>query len=202
MSKDPLLTGKPGIIQRVQVPPLRYFAIDGQGAPGGDVYGTAVAALYGLAYGARFAGKALGHDEKVGPLEGLWWADDMAAFLTGDREVWRWTMMIRAPEWLDDAALTQLRAAAIAKRRKDKPEVAEALAEVALKVVDEGECLQALHLGAYADEAPLIARMHAQAAEQGLALHGQHHEIYLSDPNRTTPEKLKTILRQPVRAKS
>ena len=202
MSKDPLLGGKPGVIQRVQVPLMRYFAVDGQGAPGGDVYSTAVAALYALAYGTRFAGKALGHDDKVGPLEGLWWADDMAAFLNGERDMWRWTMMIRAPGWLDDATFETVREAAVTKRRRDKPAVAEALAGVALKEMHEGDCLQALHLGPYADEAPLIARMHAQAAADGLALHGPHHEIYLSDPNRTAAEKLKTVIRQPVRAQA
>lgn len=196
---DPLLKGKPGVITRVEVPPIRCFAIDGQGAPGGATHVAAVGALYALAYGARFAGKARGHDEKVGALEGLWWADDYAAFQTGgDRAQWRWTMLIRAPDWLDEDALAGLRAAAQAKR-KDKPEVAEALGRVRLEVLDEGLCLQAMHLGPYADEGPLIARMHAEAEADGLALAGHHHEIYLSDPSRTAPEKLKTILRQPVR---
>ena len=196
---DPLLKGKPGVIARVEVPPKRYFAIDGQGAPGGAVHVAAVGALYSLAYGARFAGNAQGHDEKVGPLEGLWWSEDYAVFQPGgDREAWRWTMLIRAPDWLDAGAFDGLRAAAVAKR-KDKPEVAEALGRVALRVLDEGLCVQALHLGPYADEGPLIARMHAEAEGAGLVLAGHHHEIYLSDPSRTAPEKLKTILRQPVR---
>ena len=89
MAKDPLLSGKPGVVEFVQVPPLTYLAIDGQGAPGGAAYAQAVAALYALAYGARFAGKTKGHEDKVGPLEGLWWADDMAAFLTDARDHWR-----------------------------------------------------------------------------------------------------------------
>lgn len=197
---DTLLKGKPGVIARVEVPAMRFFAIDGQGVPGGPVHVAAVGALYALAYGARFAGKARGHDEKVGPLEGLWWSEDYAAFQPGgDREAWLWTMLIRAPEWLDAAALDELRAAAVAKREKDKPEVAEALGRVALRELDEGTCLQAMHVGPYADEGPLIARMHAEADAAGLVLAGHHHEIYLSDPSRTAPEKLKTILRQPVR---
>ncbi|MCB1389498.1 MAG: GyrI-like domain-containing protein [Rhodobacteraceae bacterium] len=198
---DPLLTGKAGRIDRVSVPAMRYLAIDGQGAPGAAAHVAAVGALYGLAYGARFAGKARGHDEKVGPLEGIWWSEDYAAFQPGgDRGVWRWRMLIRAPAWLDAPALEELRAAALAKRRKDKPEVAEALPRVLLAELDEGQCLQALHLGPYADEGPLIARMHAEAQAAGLVLAGLHHEIYLSDPSRVAPEKLKTILRQPVRA--
>lgn len=192
---DPLLTGKPGRIDRVTVPPMRFFAIEGQGAPGGEAHAAAVAALYPLAYGARFAGKARGHDEKVGPLEGLWWSEDYAVFQPGgDREAWRWRMLIRAPGWLDPAAFEDLRRAAIAKKGEG------VFAQVTLWPLDEGLCLQALHLGPYADEGPLIARIHAQAAAEGLALSGLHHEIYLSDPRRVAPEKLKTILRQPVRA--
>ena len=201
--KDPLLTGKAGRIDRVEVPAMRFFAIEGQGEPGRAGYAAAVGALYALAYGARFAGKAQGHDEKVGPLEGLWWADDMSVFRAGgDRESWRWRMMIRAPLWLDPDGVEALRETAIAKRRKDKPEVAEALPGVQLWPYAEGLCLQALHIGPYADEGPLIARLHTEATAQGLALTGHHHEIYLSDPGRTAPEKLRTILRQPVAAEA
>lgn len=190
---DPLLTGKPGRIDRVIVPPMTYLAIEGQGAPGGPAYVAAVGALYPLAYGARFAGKARGFDDRVGPLEGLWWAEDMGDFLTRRQETWCWRLMIRAPGWLDAAALEELRD----KARKKAPGN-EALGRVTLWPYDEGLCLQALHLGPYADEGPLIARLHAEAAAQGLALTGRHHEIYLSDPGRTAPERLKTLLRQPV----
>lgn len=195
---DPLLTGKPGRIDTVTVPPMRFFAIEGQGAPGGAAHAIAVQALYTLAYGARFAGKARGHDLKVAPLEGLWWADDLTAFTQGQRDDWRWRMMIRAPDWLDLAALDVLRAVAAGKKA-GQPALVAALARVSLTRFDEGLCLQALHLGPYADEGPLIARLHAEAVAQGLVLDGRHHEIYLSDPSRTAPEKLKTILRQPVR---
>lgn len=193
---DPLLSGKPGRIDRVMVPPMSFLAIEGQGAPGGSAHSASVSALYSLAYGARFAGKARGIDEKVGPLEGLWWADDMGDFRSGARESWRWCMLIRAPGWLDELTLETLRAAAQRKR----PDLVDSLSRVLLWNLDEGACLQALHLGPYADEGPLIARLHAQAAAQGLSLFGRHHEIYLNDPSRTAPEKLKTILRQPVRA--
>ena len=193
---DPLLTGKPGRIDRVTVPPMTYLAVEGQGAPGGPAHATAVSALYTLAYTARFAGKKLGHEQKVGPLEGLWWADDMAVFLTGTRDDWRWRMLIRAPDWLDAAAFDTQRTAALRKA----PDLAEALRRVDLLTVEEGDCLQALHLGPYADEGPLIARIHQTAASLDLPLRGQHHEIYLNDPSRTAPERLKTILRQPVGA--
>lgn len=193
---DPLLTGKPARIDRVTVPPMTYLAIEGQGAPGGPAHATAVSALYTLAYTARFAGKKLGHEQKVGPLEGLWWADDMAVFLTGVRDDWRWRMLIRAPDWLDAAAFDTQRTAALRKA----PDLAEALRRVDLLTFEEGDCLQALHLGPYADEGPLIARIHQTAASLDLPLRGRHHEIYLNDPSRTAPERLKTILRQPVGA--
>ena len=199
MANDPLLTGKAGRIDLIEVPQMAYFAADGVGAPGCDAYIAAVEALYTVAYGARFHGKALGHDQKVGPLEGLWWADDMRAYTEGRRDDWKWTMLIRAPSWIDAETLEALRAKAIAKRR-DKPATAQALSALTMMDLTEGTCLQALHLGPYADEAPLIARMHNEAMPaQGLQPTGLHHEIYLSDPRRVAPEKLKTLIRQPVR---
>ena len=198
MTQDPLLTGKSGRIDRVTVPAMDFFAIDGQGAPGGAAYALAVSALYTLANSARFAGKAHGHDIKVAPLEGLWWADDMAAFTQGHRDDWHWRMMIRASSWLEAGFMEDLRAAALHKKAK-QPELVAALKRVTLSPFDEGLCLQSLHLGPYADEGPLIARLHAEAEAQALALHGRHHEIYLSDPTRSAPENLKTLLRQPVR---
>jgi hypothetical protein len=199
--KDPLLTGKPGRIDQLDVPVMTYLAIEGQGAPEGPAYAVAVQALYSLAYAARFAGKARGIEEKVGPLEGLWWADDMAAYTTGKRDDWRWRMIIRAPGWLSADELAALRPG-VAAKRKDKPEVVAALERVVLFELHEGLCLQALHVGPYSAEAPLIARMHSEdMPARGLEPTGQHHEIYLSDPRRVAPEKLKTILRQPVRAK-
>ena len=198
MAKDPLLTGKAGRIDLIDVPEMTYFAVDGQGAPGCEAYVFAIEALYTLAYGARFHGKTLGFEEKVGPLEGLWWADDWTAFTDDRRDEWRWTMAIRAPSWMDAETLETLRAAAEKKRAK-KPGVLGALANLELRVIHEGACLQALHIGSYAEEAPLIARMHnEEMPARGLRPEGLHHEIYLSDPRRVAPEKLKTLLRQPV----
>jgi len=179
---------------------MTYFAVDGVGAPGCEAYAAAIEALYSVAYGARFHGKKLGHEEKIGPLEGLWWADDYAAFSEGRRDEWRWTMMIRAPSWMDAATLDGLRELAL-KKRADKPLTVRALAALDLRLIDEGQCLQALHIGPYADEAPLIARMHDEAMpEHHVVPDGLHHEIYLSDARRVAPEKLRTLLRQPVRS--
>ncbi len=200
MAKDPLLTAKVGRIDLIEVPPIIYFTVDGQGAPGSEAYVAAIEALYSVAYGARFHGKTLGHEEKVGPLEGLWWADDYTAYTEGRRDEWRWSMMIRTPSWMNDTSLDDLRDVAL-KKRADKPLTVQALCGLELRLIDEGQCLQALHIGPYTDEAPLIARMHNEAMpEHGVVPNGLHHEIYLSDARRVAPEKLRTLLRQPVRA--
>lgn len=187
-------TGEPGRWDRLTLPEMTFLAIEGQGDPNGPDYAIALRALYPLAYGIKFAEKAEGRDFAVPPQETLWWADDPAAFVSGDRAVWRWRAMIRVPDRVTAAALDAARAAA---RRKGKDGPLDA---VSLVTVTEGECLQTLHIGPYTDEAPVLARLHDEVMPQaGLTFAGPHHEIYLSNPRRAKPEKLKTILRQPVR---
>lgn len=198
-----LYAGKVGRFDRVLVPVLPFLMVDGIGDPNTSVdYGRAISALYGLSYGLKFAAKAaLGRDHVVGPLEGLWWADDMADFQAGRRDRWRWTMMIRQPEWITPAMLDSVRAALLAKLAKDSAPAtsAEVVAAVRLERFAEGDCLQTLHLGPYADEAPVISHLHTvELPGRGLRPTGHHHEIYLSDPRRVAGAKLKTILRQPV----
>lgn len=200
-ASDPLLAGKVGRFDAVTPPEMPVLWIEGQGDPGHDpAYGRAVSALYKLSYAVRFAGKALGHDIPVGPLEGLWWADDMADFHAGHRARWRWRMLIRQPAWLKAPQLDRLRAEVERKLARDPEAATDAasLAAAQLETFDEGACLQTLHLGPYTAEAPLIARLHAEIATRGWVPRGLHHEIYLNDPGRTAPEKLRTILRQPV----
>ena len=182
---------------RVVVPPMQYLAVDGAGDPNtSQQYVDALEALYGVAYAVKFASKkSLDRDFVVGPLEGLWRAADMTAFTSRDKQAWQWTMMLSQPEWVTaemiDAALAQLQA--------KKPVAAARL--LTLKTLDEGDCLQILHIGSYDDEAPTLARLHDEyMPANGLTFNGDHHEIYLSDPRRTEPSKLKTVLRQPVRA--
>ncbi|MDP4032988.1 MAG: GyrI-like domain-containing protein [Pseudorhodobacter sp.] len=194
-------SGKTGRFDRLTLPPMRFLMVDGSGDPNlAPAYGHAVSALYGLSYGLKFAAKALGKDHTVGPLEGLWWADDMADFEKGRRDRWRWTMMIRQPEWITDAMLEAVRVKMLAKVAKDPktattPDMVQA---VRFEPLTEGDCLQVLHIGSYADEAPVIARLHQEIAVNGLRPTGKHHEIYLNDPRKVSPEKLKTILRQSV----
>lgn len=189
-------TAPAGRFVQVTLPPVTYLMIDGQGSPGdGPEYAAALARLYPAAYALKFHSKlALGRDYVVPPLEGLWWADDRAAFASGRRDEWRWTMMIMVPGWITQDHF----AAAMATLARKKPELD--LAALRMAVLDEGLCLQTLHLGSFADEAPVLHHLHHDLMPQaGLAFGGEHHEIYLSDPRRTAPERLRTILRQPVR---
>lgn len=185
-----------GRFEIVDIPDARYLMINGHGDPNvSPTYADALAALYPVAYKLKFASKReLGRDYVVPPLEGLWWADDMAAFTAArDKSRWDWTMMLMMPDWIDhdafDAAVAQVGA-------KDAP---KRLDDVRLRPLSEGRCVQTLHVGSFDDEAPVLERMHREfIPEHGLRLEGKHHEIYFSDFRRVAPEKLRTILRQPV----
>jgi hypothetical protein len=180
----------------VDVPELAYAMIDGHGDPNvAPEYGEAVQALYSVAYTARFALKKApgGLDYGVMPLEGLWWAQDMTAFTTADKSSWDWTMMIMQPAQVTSAVFEEARATALRK----KP--LAAIERLRLEPFAEGRSAQVLHVGPYAAEGPVIQNLHAFIADHGCELVGKHHEIYLNDPRRTAPEKLRTIIRQPVR---
>jgi hypothetical protein len=183
----------------VEVPELAFLMIDGRGDPNtSEAYQDALQALYGVAYTLKFALKKQDpqRDFKVAPLEGLWWADDEAptmAALQRDRDSWNWTMMIALP---DAVTAAEVAAAAHAAARRRELQAAPRLR---LERFEEGLAAQIMYLGPYADEAPTIERLHAWVAEQGYQLRGRHHEIYLGDPRRTAPERLKTVLRHPVR---
>lgn len=182
---------------RVTVPPRTVIAVDGAGDPNtSPAYASAIAALFGVAYTAKFALKKAGADDfKVAPLEGLWWADDYAAFMDcADKNEWRWTMLIPVPEFFTVELLEQARDA-VAKKH---PETDYSVVE--LRTINEGDCVQYFWVGPYDREHEVLLPLHQGGLEaMGLIENGLHHEIYLSDPQRTAPEKLKTMLRQPVR---
>lgn len=188
---------KAGKFEVFEMPTMQYLMIDGHGDPNtAPEYAQALQALYPVAYKLKFASKKQhGRDYVVPPLEGLWWAQNMDAFTVArDKSQWDWTMMIMVPDWIDqdfyDSVLAQIAA-------KDQP---ARLADVRLETLDEGLSVQTLHIGSYDDEAGVLARMHGEfIPQENLRLAGKHHEIYLSDPHKTAPEKLRTILRQPVR---
>ena len=188
-------SAKAGEFAVVDVPPLQYLMIDGHGDPNtSNAYRDAVTSIYPLAYKLKFASKEHhARDYTVPPLEALWWAEDMSAF-TGNRHKsqWDWTLMLLVPDWLDHDDVEHARAAA----ERNRPPVLDL---VRFEALEEGRCIQTLHLGSYDDEAPVLEAMHHDViAARGLRLTGKHHEIYLSDPRRTDAAKLRTILRQPV----
>lgn len=188
-------TAKQGL-HLVDVPAMRFLMIDGEGDPNtADDYRDALETLYPVAYAIKFASKTdLGRDYTAPPLEGLWWADDMGTFLTREKDKWKWTMMLMVPEWIGPKVID----AAIAKvARKKAP---KSLGKLRVEVLEEGRAAQVLHTGSYDDEGPVLERMHeAFIPGEGLTMSGKHHEIYLSDPRKVAAEKLKTVLRQPVR---
>jgi len=181
----------------VEVPEMQFLMIDGHGDPNvAQEYQGALEALYAVAYKVKFASKKqLGRDYVVPPLEGLWWAEDMAAFTTGrDKSQWDWTMMIMTPEWITIELFTET----IEVVRKGKNPAA--LDKVRLESYHEGLSVQIMHIGAFDDEGPTLMKLHNEfLPENGFLENGKHHEIYLSDPRRVAPEKMKTVLRQPVR---
>jgi hypothetical protein len=176
-----------------------YLAIEGTGAPGGEDFQKKVEALYGVAYTVKMTRKSSGEkDYVVGKLEAQWWSDGADAgasgFSLGDapRDRWRWRLMIRTPEFVEEEELE--RAASVLIEKGKDPTVKE----VGLRTVAEGRCVQMLHVGPYDREAETMEAMRSFAEAEGLKPSGRHHEIYVSDPRRVPPEKLKTILRMPV----
>ncbi|MFN8471450.1 MAG: GyrI-like domain-containing protein [Anaerolineae bacterium] len=177
----------------IEVPPLDYLMIDGQGDPNHQDFADATQALYSVAYTLKFMlQKESGVKYSVPAMSALWWADDMADFLRANREAWKWTAMIMQPV----AVAPEQLAHAIADARR-KRELA-ALAALRLERFEEGFVAQVMHLGPYSAEPPTIQRLHAFIHDQGYVPRGKHHEVYLSDPRRVAPEKMKTVLRQPV----
>ncbi len=182
-------------VMQVEVPPLKYLMVDGEGDPNtSQAYAQAVEALFSVSYTAKFMVKkgpqAL--DYSVMPLEGLWWADDMAVFADNDKAKWKWTMMILQPDLVAndiiDAALAEVR------RKKKLP----GIDRLRLENFSEGLCAQILHIGPFCEEGPTIERLHAFIDTRSNRT-GKHHEIYLSDIRRADPKYWKTIIRQPMK---
>src|SRR3990167_6335866 len=182
----------------VYVPKMRFLMIDGKGAPeGSKEFQAAVGALYGLVYSVKFSDKRSMAPKgftkfKVPPLEGLWWMEGRQGFDQSKPKDWRWTIMIRVPDFVTKEAVSTF---ADELEKKKGPGVYH---NVRLEELTECLSVQILHIGPYDAEKPNIDKMHAFSAEQGYKLRGRHHEIYFGDPRRTAPEKLKTVLRHPV----
>jgi hypothetical protein len=181
-------------VVEVNVPAFRFLMVDGTGYPGTSrEYTEAVEALFAVSYTAKFMVKKGPHpvDYAVMPLEGLWWADDMATFARGDKKGWKWTVMILQPDVVPDEIVHA--AIAEVQRKKALP----GLSRLRLETFSEGKCAQVLHVGPFSDEGPTIERLHA-FIDATSKKRGKHHEIYLSDIRRADPSKWKTIVRQPM----
>ncbi len=183
--------GKPVL---VEIKPASYLAITGQGEPGGDVFQAKLGALYNVAFTVKMEKKLSGQDYTVCKLEGLWWGNlDEPDFTREPPSTWNWKLIIRVPDFITEKDLKE----AIQKlQARGKP---SEVAEIQLETLKEGRCVQILHVGPYSEEHRSIAMMIQLAEANGLTFHGLHHEIYLSDPRRVAPARLRTILRYPVR---
>ena len=182
----------------VDVPPLPFLMIDGAGDPNtSQDYRDALEALYGLSYTLKFGVKLGKYGKKtvdypVMALEGLWWADDMRAFSSARKDEWKWTAMIMQPDIITPELVELARADLIEKKNP------AAAPKIRLEAYHEGLSAQIMYFGPYADEGPTIQRLHDFIHDSGHQLRGKHHEIYVGDPRRTAPEKLKTVIRQPM----
>jgi hypothetical protein len=191
-----LYSPKAGKPELVRMPPFTYLMVDGKGDPNTSAdFRNAIGALYSLAYTLKFTlKKERGLDFRVLPLSARFHAEDPRVFLEGRKQEWQWTLMTALPSAVTAA---DLKAALAAAQTRKNP--SPALPLVRREALREGLCAQVLHVGPYAAEKPTIEALHAFIAGQGLTFAGSHHEIYISDPNRTAPAKLKTIVRQPVK---
>jgi hypothetical protein len=180
-------------VSTVDVPAMLFLMIDGSGDPNtSEEYARAVGALYAVAYALKFRVKRAGAaDYVVMPLEGLWWADDMRRFSVHDKAAWKWTMMILQPEEVT-AQMFQETVQEVELKKK-----LPALGGIRLESYHEGPSAQMMHIGPYADEGPTVAKLHAYIGQGGHRLRGKHHEIYLTDPRKSAPEKMRTVVRQP-----
>ena len=177
----------------VAIGPAKYLTITGQGSPKGKEFEAAVSALYSVAFTVKMAEKSAGHDYKVCHLEGQWWTDGGADWQITEPEQWRWRLLIRVPDFVEE---TRVRAAIemlTAKRRGG-----ELVNQVTLGTLEEGHCVQVLHVGPYSAEKTTLDKMDRVTTSRGMRFRGPHHEIYLSDPRRVPEARLRTILRHPV----
>jgi len=182
-------------VEVVEVPQMNFLMVDGEGDPNhSKAFSDAVEALFPIAYMLKFMVKKgeTAVDYSVLPLEALWWADDMSAFRTGNKDAWKWTLMIMQPEFISAAMVEK----ALENVKKKKRPVALPL--VRFEPFNEGKAAQIIHIGPFSEEGPTIEKVHNFIEKSGRRRVGKHHEIYLSDIRRAAPEKWKTIVRQPL----
>lgn len=182
-------------IEIVEVPSFNYLMINGSGNPNTAIeYKNAIEALFSLAYSIKFKIKKgdMQIDYGVMPLEGLWWTDNMDQFSIDNKDIWKWTACIMQPDFVNLEIFEECKKDV--QKKKDLP----ALSKISFGKMEDGLSVQILHIGPYADETSTIEKLHGFIEKNGYTFNGKHREIYLNDSRRTAPEKLKTIIRQPI----
>ncbi|MHA1960640.1 MAG: GyrI-like domain-containing protein [Candidatus Thorarchaeota archaeon] len=179
----------------VDVPRMNFLMLDGKGDPNtSKEYREAIEALYPVSYTLKFKLKNAGLlDYVVMPLEGLWWMKGSEELDESRKDEWSWTSMIMQPSAITESHVTS--SIEEVREKKNPP----AISKIRFEEYHEGLSVQIMYIGPYSEETATIKRLHEFAREQGFSLTGKHHEIYLGDPRRTAPEKLKTVIRQPVK---
>ena len=170
-----------------------YLAIEGKGEPAGEEFVSKVEALFPLAYGIKKICKEQENDFGVPKLEGLWWVEGNTPALEVPRSEWCWKLLIRMPEFVTSEMMLSVQPE-VAKKKKN-----ELIQEISFEKITEGKCLQVMHIGPYSTEPGTINALMDFMTENGLSVNGLHHEIYLSDPRKTESEKMKTLIRYPVK---
>ncbi|HET7339543.1 MAG TPA: GyrI-like domain-containing protein [Candidatus Dormibacteraeota bacterium] len=192
------ITAPVGRVRFLDVPKRRYLMIEGTAKPGEQGFRDAIGTLYPVAYTLHFALKKRGVEAPVGGLEGLFWIGKPGPIDVPEFEHssisrrWSWRLQLPVPA---DATAKDVAAAISEVKSKKRPPLIDSLR---CEPWEEGHVAQTMHVGPYTAEAPTIKSLHDAIAENGLTAVGCHHEIYISDPNRTKPEKMKTLIRQPV----
>ncbi len=181
----------------VEVPEMQFLMVDGHGDPNtSQEFKDTYAILFPVAYKLKFMSKANGKDYVVPPPEALWWADDMNDFLQGNKNNWKWTSMLMVPDFVTKEMFDE----AVQFTKEKKPDLPPSFSKLRFEKYAEGRAAQILYIGPFSDENPTIMKIHEVIKEQGGSFDGhiqKHHEIYISDPRRAKPEKLKTVIRQP-----
>ncbi len=177
----------------VEFDEANYLTIEGIGEPAGKMFVSKVEALYPLAYGIKKICKEQDKDFGVPKLEGLWWVEGDTPALEIPRSEWRWKLLIRMPEFITKELMFSVQPV-VAKKKKN-----ELVQKIALEKMTEGKCVQIMHIGPYSTEHKTINELMAFINAKGISVNGKHHEIYLSDPRKNKPDKMKTIIRYPVK---
>jgi hypothetical protein len=176
----------------LDVPPVTSLAISGQGEPAGEEFNNRLGVLYALAYGVRKLYKLQDQDFKIPPMSGLWWVNGGRSVLDTPTENWKWKLFIHLPDYVKEESVKKAKTDILKKKK------VELVKEIELEKFEEGKSIQILHLGPYTAEQPTVDKILELMKAENLKQNGHHHEIYLSDPRKVSPEKLKTIIRYPV----